>query len=202
MGHLTNVNLCMIERKLQGYFITWAAVDEHSLEGPVWIGHLWCLGYKILNSYCISTQHRHSLRFYFYFGFSYTSKKTLQKWMRYSSTLRTSQFGWLRGGLRKWCLKSVHAQSLQSCLTLCNPLDYGLLGSSVHGILQARILEWVTLPSSKWSSQPRDWTCISGIAGGSFYSLSQLGNPQWHRRKTEFYSQLCDYWPCNHEQIS
>ena len=45
--------------------------------------------------------------------------------------------------------------SLQSCLTLCNPADCGLLGSSVHGILQARILEWVATPSSRESSQPR-----------------------------------------------
>ena len=38
------------------------------------------------------------------------------------------------------------AKSLQSCPTLCNPMDCSLLGSSVHGILQARILEWVTMP--------------------------------------------------------
>ena len=36
----------------------------------------------------------------------------------------------------------------QSCLTLCDPMDCSLLGSSVHGILQARILEWVTFPSA------------------------------------------------------
>ena len=43
------------------------------------------------------------------------------------------------------------AQSLQSCLTLCNPMDYSPPGSSVHGILQARILEWVAVPSSRGS---------------------------------------------------
>ena len=43
-----------------------------------------------------------------------------------------------------------------SCLTLCDPMDCSLPGSSVHGILQARILEWVAMPSSKGSSQPRD----------------------------------------------
>ena len=42
----------------------------------------------------------------------------------------------------------MHAQSLQSCLTLCDPMDHSLLGSSVHGVLQARILEWVAMPSS------------------------------------------------------
>ena len=45
----------------------------------------------------------------------------------------------------------THAQSLQQCLTLCDPVDYSLPGSSVHGILQARILEWVALPSSRGS---------------------------------------------------
>ena len=52
----------------------------------------------------------------------------------------------------------VHAKSLQSCLTLCNPMDSSLPDSSVHGILQARILEWVAMPSSRGSSKPRDET--------------------------------------------
>ena len=45
-----------------------------------------------------------------------------------------------------------------SCLTLCNPKDYSLTGSSAHGIFQARILDWVATPSSRRSSQPRDQT--------------------------------------------
>ena len=56
----------------------------------------------------------------------------------------------------------------QSCPTLCDPMDCSLPGSSVHGILQARILEWVTMPSSKGSSQPRDRTQVSHIAGRFF----------------------------------
>ena len=48
------------------------------------------------------------------------------------------------------------AQSLQSCLTLCDPMDRSSPGSSVHGILQARILKWVAVPFSRGSSQPRD----------------------------------------------
>ena len=44
----------------------------------------------------------------------------------------------------------------QLCLTLCNPMDYSRPGSSVHGIIQARILEWVAIPFSRGSSQPRD----------------------------------------------
>ena len=53
----------------------------------------------------------------------------------------------------------------QLCLILCNPTDCGPPGSSVHGILQARILEWVAIPFSTGSSQPRDQTRVSCIAG-------------------------------------
>ena len=48
------------------------------------------------------------------------------------------------------------AKSLQSCPTLSDLMDYSLPGSSVHGILQAQILEWVAMPSSRGSSQSRD----------------------------------------------
>ena len=54
----------------------------------------------------------------------------------------------------------------QSCPALCNPTDYS--GSSVHGILQARILEWVAVSFSRGSSQPRDQTQVSCIAGRFF----------------------------------
>ena len=53
------------------------------------------------------------------------------------------------------------AKSLPSYLTLCDPVDSSLSGSSVHGILQARILEWVAMPSSRRSFLPRDQTLIS-----------------------------------------
>ena len=52
----------------------------------------------------------------------------------------------------------------QLCLTLCNPWDYSPPGSSVHGILQARILEWVAISSSGGSSQPRDQTHVSCVS--------------------------------------
>ena len=52
------------------------------------------------------------------------------------------------------------AMSLQSCLTLCNSMDCSFSGSSVHGVLQARTLEWVAMPSSRGSSWPRDQTSI------------------------------------------
>ena len=59
----------------------------------------------------------------------------------------------------------------QSCLTLCDSMDCSPPGSSVHGIFQARILEWVATPFSQGSSWPRDWThvsCVSCIAGRFF----------------------------------
>ena len=52
--------------------------------------------------------------------------------------------------------ESVKVLVAQSCPTLCGPMDCSLLGSSVHGILQARILKWVAIPFSRGSSQPRD----------------------------------------------
>ena len=58
----------------------------------------------------------------------------------------------------------------QSCPTLFDPMDYSLPGYSVHGILQQRILEWVAIPFSRGSSQPRDRTQVSHIAG-SFFTI-------------------------------
>ena len=54
----------------------------------------------------------------------------------------------------------MYAKLLQLCPTLCNVMDYSPPGSSVHGILQATILEWVAVPSSRGSSRPRDHTLV------------------------------------------
>ena len=56
----------------------------------------------------------------------------------------------------------------QSCPTLCDPMDCSPPGFSVYGILQARMLEWVAIPFSRGSSQPRDWTQVSCISGRFF----------------------------------
>ena len=66
------------------------------------------------------------------------------------------------------CSNWTQVKVVQSCPTLCNPVDYNLPGNSVHGILQARILEWVVIPFSRGSSQPRDQTLVSCIAGRFF----------------------------------
>ena len=68
-------------------------------------------------------------------------------------------------------LKSSEVKSsevAQSCLTLCDPVDCSPPGSSVHEIFQARILEWVAISFARGSSQPRDWTWVSLIAGRRF----------------------------------
>ena len=56
----------------------------------------------------------------------------------------------------------------QSCLTLCDPMNCTLPGSSVHGVLQARILEWVVIPFSRGSYQPRDGARVSHAVGRLF----------------------------------
>ena len=64
----------------------------------------------------------------------------------------------------------------QSCLALCDPRDCSLQGSSVHGILQLRILEWVAIPFSRESSQPRNRTRVSCIAP-DYLPSELLGKP-------------------------
>ena len=72
------------------------------------------------------------------------------------------------------------AKSLQSCPAVCDPMDCSPPSSSVHGILQARILEWVAMPSSRGSSQPRDQIFVSmcsELAGGFFNTSVTLEAP-------------------------
>ena len=86
----------------------------------------------------------------------------------------------------------VHAKSLQLCLTLCNPMDCSPPGSSLHGILQARILEWIACPFfSRGSSHPRDQIHISYIScidRQVLYHQCHLGRPicgtVWRYRAT------------------
>ena len=66
------------------------------------------------------------------------------------------------------CVAGMHAKARQSYLTLCEPMDFYPPGFSVHGILQARILEWVSTLSSKELSQPRNQTQVSYTAGRFF----------------------------------
>ena len=86
----------------------------------------------------------------------------------------------------------MHAKSLQSCPALCDPMDYSPPDSSVHEILQARLLEWVAMPSSRGSSQPSGRTHISYIScfgrwAFYFYFFLPLAPPG----KALFKSQPC-----------
>ena len=65
-------------------------------------------------------------------------------------------------------MPATHAESLQSCPTLCNSMDCSPPGSSVCETLHARTLEWVIISFSRGLSQPRDWTWVSRIAGRFF----------------------------------
>ena len=76
-----------------------------------------------------------------------------------------------KGTLKSYYVrKSVKVLVAQSCLTFCNPMNCSLPGSSVHVILQARILEWVSILFSKGSSQPRDRIWVSQFSGRSLSS--------------------------------
>ena len=68
--------------------------------------------------------------------------------------------------------ESVKVKVAQLCLTLCDPMDH-----TVHGFLQARILEWVSFPFSRVSSQPMDWTQVPCVCRGILYQLSHKGSP-------------------------
>ena len=75
----------------------------------------------------------------------------------------------------------MHAKSLQPCATLCDPMDCSPPGVSINGILQARILEWAAIPSSRGSSRPRNWTNVSYVSCNGWwvlYNQSHLGSLQ------------------------
>ena len=107
--------------------------------------------------------------------------------------IRGSPPGWGRGPwppslvLLLWLLQELWVCPVaQSCPTLCNPIDCIPSGSSVHGILQTRTLKWVAIPFSRGSSQPRDQTQVSHIAGRFITvwatrneSVIPTGHPWW-----------------------
>ena len=78
------------------------------------------------------------------------------------------------------------------CQTLCNPMDWSPPGSSVHGILQARTLEWVAIPFSRGSSWPRDRTWVSSIEG-LFFFLTDWATREAHIKVKGWYYYFCDH---------
>ena len=95
-----------------------------------------------------------------------------------------------RGHVRRM----AHCLAAKSCLTLCEPKNCSLPGSSVHGISPVRILEWVAISFFRGSSQPRDRSCINlmspALAGGSL-PLASSGKPM-----TMMISALRPHWVC------
>ena len=73
-------------------------------------------------------------------------------------------------------LPAVRVKSLQSCPTLCSPVDCSPPDSSVRGLLQARTLEWVAMPFSRASSPPRDRTHVYALAV-VFFTTELPGKP-------------------------
>ena len=85
------------------------------------------------------------------------------------------------------CLWLVRVLAVQLCPTLCDPMDCSPPGSSVHGILQARILEWVVIPFSRASSWPRDLTRVFHIAGRFF----TIWATRWDRQTSQLRQAFC-----------
>ena len=69
----------------------------------------------------------------------------------------------MQGHNEKMMWRESESEVAQSCLTLCDPMDCSLPGSSIHGIFQAIVLEWIAISFSRGSSRPRDRTQVSGI---------------------------------------
>ena len=97
-------------------------------------------------------------------------RKTWETWVLNPVLLPLSQWDMELGLMSVSPFPVVRVKVAQLCLTLCDPMDCSPPGSSVHGILQARILEWVAIPFSRGSYQPRNPTRVSCFAGGFFTS--------------------------------
>ena len=108
------------------------------------------------------------ISFLFSFAFCFSSLHSyLQGLLRQPFSLFSFLF--LGDGLDHCLLYEVKwSEVTQSCLTLCDPMDGNLPGSAVHGIFQARILEWGAISFSRGSSQPRDRTQVCCIADRRF----------------------------------
>ena len=92
----------------------------------------------------------------------------------------------IKNVLKYWSVLRWKSESevAQSCLSLCDPMDYNLPGFSVHGIFQARVLEWVAISFSRGSSWPKDQTQVSCIASRCF--------TLWATKETPYMFVVCD----------
>ena len=100
-------------------------------------------------------------------------------WREVKEESQKTEWGMEQSGRRKgmWTVPGGRARSVpQLCLTHCDPMDCSLPSSFLHWILQARILEWVAMPSSRGSSQPGFKPASSALAG-SFFTTELPGKP-------------------------
>ena len=142
----------------------------------------------VLTAVALPDKRRHLFFFFFQnvFEISKTglSHETLQVnclsaslwyfWLRTTFHQATLVFHWLVAGVAQDCCGSEVAQS---CPSLCDPMDCSPPGSPLHGILQARILEWNAIPFSRGSFRPKDGTWISCISRQGLCSLSHQESP-------------------------
>ena len=92
---------------------------------------------------------------------------------------------------KKWqAARFMRSEVSQSCLTLCNPMDCTLTGSSVHGIFQVTVLEWLAISFSRASSWPRFWTRVFHFAGSRF-TLWATRKARWGLQKIQLLNQSC-----------
>ena len=107
------------------------------------------------------------------------------------------QFSWLQGLSLCFLYAQMYCCCLvaKSCPTLCEPKDCSLPGSSVHGISQTRILEWVAISSSSRSSRPRNRTCISCIGRWVFHHWATWEAPQMYYDALNFNLSPCTIQP-------
>ena len=123
-----------------------------------WLGFLWSLRCWLSSSWMESKVYMQVFRYRVSMGRAGPCLGITMKWL-YSFYMEYVKAVIAFSGC-DWKVKVA-----QLCLTLCNPMDY-----TFHGILQARILEWVAFPFSRGSSQPRDWSQVSHTAGDFFTS--------------------------------
>ena len=109
------------------------------------------------------------------------ARRASQKGQGWNSSQQGGQDKAGISGVGRECSYHLKALVAQSCLTLCDPMNCSPPGSSAHGILQARILEWVPIPFSRGSSWPRDWAWLSHVAGWFF--TEPLGKSIWRGAK-------------------
>ena len=106
---------------------------------------------------------------------------------REESKRRKKRRGTTKTAGKQWTNSNKYERVLvaQSCLTLCNPMDYNLPDSCVQGILKGRILEWVSIPFSRGSSWSRDQIWISHTAGRFFTIWATREENELNSQKTE-----------------